>query len=220
MQDIKIAQILQDNKPKLQDISIEDLLARKPQDLDTNSIAEFIFDRVVLITGAGGSIGSELSRQVERFGAKKIILLDHSEFNLYKITEELKEDRVVSVMQSVRDYELLEETFRRYRPDIVLHAAAYKHVPLCEANVKEAIENNIFGTKSVIDLSIKYGVDRFVLISTDKAVRPTNVMGTTKRVCEIYANLVPSDRTDIVAVRFGNVLGSSGSVIPKFRSPN
>ncbi len=218
VQDIKIAQILQDNKPKLQDISIEDLLARKPQDLDTNSIAEFIFDKVILITGAGGSIGSELSRQVERFGAKKIILLDHSEFNLYKITEELKDDRVVSVMQSVRDYDLLEETFRRYRPDIVLHAAAYKHVPLCEANVKEAVLNNIFGTKSVIDLSIKYGVDRFVLISTDKAVRPTNVMGTTKRVCEIYANLVPSNRTDIVAVRFGNVLGSSGSVIPKFRS--
>jgi UDP-N-acetyl-D-glucosamine 4,6-dehydratase len=218
VQDIKIAQILQDNKPKLQDISIEDLLARKPQDLDTNSIAEFIFDKVILITGAGGSIGSELSRQVERFGAKKIILLDHSEFNLYKITEELKDDRVVSVMQSVRDYDLLEETFKRYRPDIVLHAAAYKHVPLCEANVKEAILNNIFGTKSVIDLSIKYGVDRFVLISTDKAVRPTNVMGTTKRVCEIYANLVPSNRTDIVAVRFGNVLGSSGSVIPKFRS--
>ncbi len=218
VQDIKIAQILQDNKPKLQDISIEDLLARKPQDSDTNSIAEFIFDRVILITGPGGSIGSELSRQVERFGAKKIILLDHSEFNLYKITEELKDDRVVSVMQSVRDYDLLEETFRRYRPDIVLHAAAYKHVPLCEANVKEAILNNIFGTKSVIDLSIKYGVDRFVLISTDKAVRPTNVMGTTKRVCEIYANLVPSNRTDIVAVRFGNVLGSSGSVIPKFRS--
>jgi FlaA1/EpsC-like NDP-sugar epimerase len=151
-------------------------------------------------------------------GQKKIILLDHSEFNLYKITEELKDDRVVSVMQSVRDYDLLEETFKRYRPDIVLHAAAYKHVPLCEANVKEAILNNIFGTKSVIDLSIKYGVDRFVLISTDKAVRPTNVMGTTKRVCEIYANLVPSHRTDIVAVRFGNVLGSSGSVIPKFRS--
>ncbi len=216
--DIKIAQILQDNKPKLQDISIEDLLARKPQDLDTKTIANFIFDKVVLITGAGGSIGSELSRQVERFGAKMIILLDHSEFNLYKIMEELKSDRVIPIMQSVRDYKLMEETFKIYRPDIVLHAAAYKHVPLCEANVKEAIENNIFGTKSVIDLSIEYGVDRFVLISTDKAVRPTNVMGTTKRVCEIYGNLVPSGKTDIVAVRFGNVLGSSGSVIPKFRS--
>ena len=216
--DIKIAQILQDNKPKLQDISIEDLLARKPQDLDTKAIAKFIFGKTILITGAGGSIGSELSRQVDRFGAEQIILLDHSEFNLYKITEELKDKNIVSIMQSVRDYELLEETFKRYRPQIVLHAAAYKHVPLCEANVKEAIENNIFGTKNVMDLSIKYGVDRVVLISTDKAVRPTNVMGTTKRICEIYANLVPSNKTDIVAVRFGNVLGSSGSVIPKFRS--
>jgi UDP-N-acetyl-D-glucosamine 4,6-dehydratase len=216
--DIKIAQILQDDKPKLQDISIEDLLARKPQDLDTKAIADFIFGKRVLITGAGGSIGSELSRQVEKFGAKEIILLDHSEFNLYKITEELNGKNIVPIMQSVRDYELLEETFKRYRPQIVLHAAAYKHVPLCEANVKEAILNNIFGTKNVIDLSIKYGVDRFVLVSTDKAVRPTNVMGTTKRICEIYANLVPSKGTDIVAVRFGNVLGSSGSVIPKFKA--
>jgi len=217
VQDIKIAQILQDNKPKLQDISIEDLLARKPQDLDSSAIAKFIFDKVVLITGAGGSIGSELSRQVEKFGAKQIILLDHSEFNLYKITEELKHKNIVSIMQSVKDFELLEETFKMYRPQIILHAAAYKHVPLCEANIKEAILNNIFGTKNVIDLSIKYGADRFVLVSTDKAVRPTNVMGTTKRVCEIYANLVPSKETDIVAVRFGNVLGSSGSVIPKFK---
>jgi FlaA1/EpsC-like NDP-sugar epimerase len=113
---------------------------------------------------------------------------------------------------------MLEQTFKKYRPDIVIHAAAYKHVPLCEANIKEAINNNIVGTKNVIDLSIEYGVAKVVLISTDKAVRPTNIMGTTKRVCELYAHAVPSKNTEIVAVRFGNVLGSSGSVIPKFKS--
>ncbi len=216
--DIKIAQILQDNKPTLADISIEDLLARKPQDLDKDAIANFIFDKVVLITGAGGSIGSELSRQVEVFGAKKIILVDNSEFNLYSINEEIDNSKSIAKMQNVQNREALSKTFELYRPDIVIHAAAYKHVPLCEANIKEAVENNIFGTKNVIDLSIEYGVKKVVLVSTDKAVRPTNVMGTTKRVCELYAHAVPSKSTEIVAVRFGNVLGSSGSVIPKFKS--
>jgi len=216
--DIKIAQILQDNKATLADISIEDLLARKPQDLDKDAIANFIFDKVVLITGAGGSIGSELSRQVEVFGAKKIILVDNSEFNLYSINEEIDNSKSIAKMQNVQNREALSKTFELYRPDIVIHAAAYKHVPLCEANIKEAVENNIFGTKNVIDLSIEYGVKKVVLVSTDKAVRPTNVMGTTKRVCELYAHAVPSKSTEIVAVRFGNVLGSSGSVIPKFKS--
>ena len=118
----------------------------------------------------------------------------------------------------MQEKERLRQTFERYHPDIVLHAAAYKHVPLCEANIKEAINNNVFGTKNVIDLSIAYGVQKVVLISTDKAVRPTNVMGTTKRICELYAQAVPSKETEIVAVRFGNVLGSSGSVIPKFKA--
>jgi len=216
--DIKIAQILQDNKPTLADISIEDLLARKPQDLDKATIAKFIDGKVVMITGAGGSIGSELSRQVEIFGAKQIILVDNSEFNLYSINEEIDQTKSVAVMQNVQERDILEKTFAKYKPDIVIHAAAYKHVPMCEANIKEAINNNIFGTRNVIDLSIEYGVNKVVLISTDKAVRPTNVMGTTKRVCELYAHAVPSKETEIVAVRFGNVLGSSGSVIPKFKS--
>jgi len=216
--EIKQAQILQDDKPSLVDISIEDLLARKPQDLDMVSIANFIIGKVVMITGAGGSIGSELSRQVEIFGAKQIILVDNSEFNLYAINEEIDSKKSVAVMQNVREREFLEKTFALYKPDIVIHAAAYKHVPLCEANIKEAINNNIFGTKNIIDLSIANGVAKLVLVSTDKAVRPTNVMGTTKRVCELYAHAVPSKSTEIVAVRFGNVLGSSGSVIPKFKS--
>jgi len=218
IQEIKVAQIFQDNKTTLADISIEDLLARKPQDLDMISIANFIAGKVVMITGAGGSIGSELARQVEVFGAKKIILLDHSEFNLYAINEELDRSKIVAVMQNVKERERLAETFYRHKPQIVIHAAAYKHVPLCEANVKEAISNNVMGTKNVIDLSIQYDVAKVVLISTDKAVRPTNVMGTTKRICELYAHAVPSRETEIVAVRFGNVLGSSGSVIPKFKS--
>ena len=216
--EIKIANILQDDKPTLKDISIEDLLARKPKDLDMVSIANFIAGKIILITGAGGSIGSELSRQVALFGAKHIILLDHSEFNLYTISEELKEYNITSSMVSVKDRDALEEIFTLHSIDVVLHAAAYKHVPLCEENIPSAVHNNIFGTKNVIDLAVSYGVDKFVLISTDKAVRPTNVMGTTKRICEIYAHAIPSKETEIVAVRFGNVLGSSGSVIPKFRS--
>jgi len=216
--DIKIAQILQDNKPTLADISIEDLLARKPQDLDQKTIANFIVGKVVMITGAGGSIGSELSRQVEKFGAKQIILVDNSEFNLYSINEEINQTKTIAIMQNVQERSMLDKTFRKYRPEIVIHAAAYKHVPMCEANIKEAINNNIFGTKNIIDLSIEYNVKKVVLISTDKAVRPTNIMGTTKRVCELYAHAVPSNNTEIVAVRFGNVLGSSGSVIPKFKS--
>ncbi len=216
--EIKIANILQDDKPTLKDISIEDLLARKPKDLDMVSIANFIAGKIILITGAGGSIGSELSRQVALFGAKHIILLDHSEFNLYAISEELKEYNITSSMVSVKDRDALEEIFTLHSIDVVLHAAAYKHVPLCEENIPSAVHNNIFGTKNVIDLAVIYGVDKFVLISTDKAVRPTNVMGTTKRICEIYAHAIPSKETEIVAVRFGNVLGSSGSVIPKFRA--
>ena len=207
---------------QLKDISVEDLLARHPKDLDTARISTFINNKVVLITGAGGSIGSEISRQCLKFGAKQIILLDHSEYNLYSITEELKlnlkNTSIISVMQTVRNFGFIENTFAKYKPQIVIHAAAYKHVPLVEENILEGISNNIIGTKNCIDISIKYGVEKFVLISTDKAVRPTNVMGTTKRICELYAQNVKSEKTEIVAVRFGNVLGSSGSVIPKFKS--
>lgn len=203
---------------QLKDIGVEDLLARYPKDLDKNTIQNFIKDKVVLITGAGGSIGSEISRQCKAYGAKQLILVDHSEFNLYSILEELQDENIIPIMQSVKDIDILESTFSKYRPQIVIHAAAYKHVPLVEHNILEGITNNIIGTKNTIDLSIKYKVEKFVLISTDKAVRPTNVMGTTKRICELYAQNIDSKSTEIVAVRFGNVLGSSGSVIPKFKA--
>jgi FlaA1/EpsC-like NDP-sugar epimerase len=207
-----------DFSTQLKDISVEDLLARHPKDLDKEKINSFIKDKTILVTGAGGSIGSEICRQCEKFGAKKLILLDHSEYNLYAIAEEIKNIDVACVMQSVIDAKSLDVTFKTHKPDIVIHAAAYKHVPLVEANIQEGIVNNILGTKNVIDASIKYGVEKFVMISTDKAVRPTNVMGTTKRICELYAQNSNGKGTDIVAVRFGNVLGSSGSVIPKFKS--
>ncbi|WP_417326336.1 polysaccharide biosynthesis protein [Halarcobacter sp.] len=216
-----LEQILRDKdfSTQLKDISVEDLLARHPKDLDKQRIENFIKDKVVLITGAGGSIGSEISRQCKKFGAKKLILVDHSEFNLYSITDELNSNIIVPVMQTVRNFGFIEETFKKYKPEIVIHAAAYKHVPLVEGNILEGISNNIMGTKNCIDLAIKYKAEKFVLISTDKAVRPTNVMGTTKRICELYAQNINTDKnTEIVAVRFGNVLGSSGSVIPKFKS--
>ena len=204
-------------KKELKHIRVEDLLARYPKDLDKQVISQFLKNKKVLITGAGGSIGSEISRQCLKYGVSELILLDHSEFNLYNITQELKSDKVKSVMHSVLNEKLLEKTISTCRPDIILHAAAYKHVPLVEDNIEEGIRNNVIGTKNCIDLAIKYGVKKFILISTDKAVRPTNVMGTTKRICELYAGNVKSKNTEIAAVRFGNVLGSSGSVIPKFR---
>lgn len=216
-----IEEILRDKNfsAQLKDISVEDLLARHPKDLDKKAIKKFIGGKKVLITGAGGSIGSEIARQCANFGASELILLDHSEFNLYSIAEELCEFKPHLVMQSVSNLELLDKTFEKYKPDIVIHAAAYKHVPLVEDNIGEAIINNIIGTKNSIDCAIKHDVKKFVLISTDKAVRPTNVMGTTKRICELYAqNINTPQNTEIVAVRFGNVLGSSGSVIPKFKS--
>jgi len=215
---IKVAGDYGDYGAEIKDVSVEDLLARHPQDLDKKLIETFIKDKVVLVSGAGGSIGSEICRQCEHFGAKKLILLDNSEYNLYAITEELKAVETVSVMQSVVHKEHLAKTFKEHKPDIVIHAAAYKHVPLVEANIYEGILNNVIGTKNIIDTSIEFGVQKFVMISTDKAVRPTNVMGTTKRVCELYAQNSNGQGTDIVAVRFGNVLGSSGSVIPKFKA--
>jgi FlaA1/EpsC-like NDP-sugar epimerase len=203
---------------QLKDISIEDLLARNPKDLDKDKISLFIKNKTILITGAGGSIGSQIVRECIKFKAKELILLDHSEFNLYSIDQEIEGIKTHLVMQSVVDIEKFEKTVAKYRPQIIIHAAAYKHVPLCEENISEAISNNIIGTKNSIDLAIKYEVKKFVLISTDKAVRPTNIMGTTKRICELYASNVESKKTEIVAVRFGNVLGSSGSVIPKFQA--
>ncbi len=212
-------EILQDKDytKQLKDISLEDLLARNPQDLDKSIIENFIKDKIVLVTGAGGSIGSEICRQCAKYGAKQLILLDHSEYNLYTIAEELQTFEIVSVMQSVVNKKDLEITFAKYQPQVVIHAAAYKHVPLVEHNMQEAIINNVLGSRNVIDTAIEYSVEKFVMISTDKAVRPTNVMGTTKRICELYTQNVNGKNTEIVAVRFGNVLGSSGSVIPKFK---
>ena len=203
---------------QLKDITVEDLLARHPKDLDKAKISQFIEGKTILITGAGGSIGSEIVRQCLKYNAKKLILIDHSEFNLYQLMEELQSDKLVPLMQSVLNDHLMDKSFETYKPEIVVHAAAYKHVPLVEANVEEGILNNVLGTKQCIDLAIKHNVQKFILISTDKAVRPTNVMGATKRICELYAQNVDAKETHIVAVRFGNVLGSSGSVIPKFKT--
>ena len=218
--------ILQD-KPisnQLKDVEVEDLLARHPKGLDKSKISEFIDGKIVMITGAGGSIGSEICRQCLKYGASKLILVEHSEYNLYAIEHELVslmqselEVQIIPKMLNVKDKDSLDEVFAKYKPDIVVHAAAYKHVPMVEENISSGILNNIIGTKTCIDLAVKYEVEKFVLISTDKAVRPTNVMGTTKRICELYAQNKNSTKTEIVAVRFGNVLGSSGSVIPKFK---
>ncbi len=207
--------LLNDEKQRLEPISISDLLARHPKDLDRKIIAEFIKGKRVLITGAGGSIGSEIARQCSHFNASALLLVDHAEYNLYKIKEELPHAN--GKMLSVINKDALDEVFEAFKPDIVIHAAAYKHVPLCEDNVESTVKNNILGTMNVVDLSIEYSVHKLVIISTDKAVRPTNVMGATKRVTELYGQNVESKNTEIVVVRFGNVLGSSGSVIPKFK---
>ena len=216
--EIKIASEYGDYGAKINDVSVEDLLARRPQDLDKEKITSFVKNKTILISGAGGSIGSEICRQCANFGAKELILLDNSEYNLYMISEEIEDIPTISVMKDIKNRASLEETFSLYKPQIVIHAAAYKHVPLVESNIDEAIHNNVIGTKNIIDIAIKYHVEKFVMISTDKAVRPTNVMGTTKRICELYAQNSNTNSTDIVAVRFGNVLGSSGSVIPKFKT--
>ena len=207
-----------DFSAQLKEISVEDLLARHPKDLDKMAISSFIKDKVVMISGAGGSIGSEIVRQCLKYGAKQVILLDHSEYNLYQLLEELSSPKIIPIMQSILNKELLDRALALYKPNIFVHAAAYKHVPLVEANIEEGILNNIEGTKNCIDLAIYHQVEKFILISTDKAVRPTNVMGATKRVCELYAQNVEAQSTQIVSVRFGNVLGSSGSVIPKFKA--
>ena len=218
LKDIKIFSLLESENDKIRNISIEDLLARKPKDLDSTAVERFIKDKIVLVTGAGGTIGSEICKQCLKFGAKKLIMVEHSEFNLYQINEATNADtrNELKMVNIVYESEF-EAVFSEFKPQVVVHAAAYKHVPLCEYNPHLAVKNNIIGTKNVVDLSKKYGVKKVVIISTDKAVRPTNIMGTTKRICELYGLNSSDEKTQIVAVRFGNVLGSSGSVIPKFK---
>lgn len=213
--EIKKVKLLGSKDEKLEDISIEDLLARHPKDLDKKVIEKFIYGKSILVTGAGGSIGSEITLLCQKFGASALTLVENSEYNLYQMTEKI--EKVTAKLLDITDRERLDKVFQSVKPDIVIHAAAYKHVPLCEENPDTAVRNNVLGSKNVIDLSVKHGVQKVVVISTDKAVRPTNVMGATKRVTELYANNVDAGNTEIVAVRFGNVLGSSGSVIPKFK---
>ena len=214
--DIKRSSLLSDGQEAITSLSVEELLARHPKDLDSQTIETFIRGKKVLITGAGGSIGSEITLQCHRFGAAELILIDHSEFNLYQIGEYVPSAQLH--LCNIIDRDRLDRIIGSSRPDIVIHAAAYKHVPLCEANIQTAIMNNVIGSRNVIDSAIEYDVSKIVIISTDKAVRPTNVMGTTKRIVELYAQNVDPRNSEIVAVRFGNVLGSSGSVIPKFKS--
>jgi UDP-N-acetyl-D-glucosamine 4,6-dehydratase len=215
IQEIKRSIILDDTMSGIEPLCIEDLLARHPKDLNTQTIGDFIRGKTIVIVGAGGSIGSEIALQCHRFAAKKLILIDHSEYNLYQIGEKLP--TVELRLCNILDVAMLDSIIGSSKPDILIHAAAYKHVPLCEANIHAALTNNITGSCNVIDSAIKHNVSKVVIISTDKAVRPTNVMGATKRIVELYAQNVNPRNSEIVAVRFGNVLGSSGSVIPKFK---
>ncbi|MGL4393556.1 MAG: polysaccharide biosynthesis protein [Fusobacteriaceae bacterium] len=212
----------EDLSHQVRDISIEDLLGREQILVNGRNISEHLYGKIIFVTGGGGSIGSELIRQIAKYNPKKIIGIDLNENDLYFLELELKGKyrnlRFFSEITSVRDTEKLEYLFSKYNPQIVFHAAAHKHVPLMENNPEEAIKNNIFGTRNMIELSDKYEVERFVLISTDKAVNPTNVMGATKRACELLLDDInEKSKTKYMAVRFGNVLGSNGSVIPYFR---
>ena len=206
----------------LRDVGIEDLLGRDPIELDNQNIKNLIQGKVVLVTGAGGSIGSELTRQIMIHNPKQLLLLDNYENSLYDIELELKTNHpnndIRAIVANIREKERLDAIFEKYTPEIVFHAAAHKHVPLMENNPTEAIKNNVFGTYNLVNCSDEYNAKRFILISTDKAVNPTNIMGATKRLCEmiIQAKDKKSD-TEYVAVRFGNVLGSNGSVVPLFK---
>ena len=213
--EIKRSINIDDTISSVEPLRIEDLLARHPKDLNPQTIESFLQGKTIVITGAGGSIGSELALQCHRFGAAHLILIDHSEYNLYQIGEKLPSASLK--LCNILDKPILDSIICSSKPDVLIHAAAYKHVPLCEANIHAAITNNIIGSCNVIDSAINHNVAKIVVISTDKAVRPTNIMGTTKRIVELYAQNVDSHNSEIVAVRFGNVLGSSGSVIPKFK---
>ncbi|OME65255.1 polysaccharide biosynthesis protein [Paenibacillus odorifer] len=207
---------------KLRDVSVEDLLGREPIIADLNSILGYVHHKTVLVTGAGGSIGSELCRQIAPFGPDKLMLLGHGENSIYMIEMELRKKfpdlNIVTVIADVQDRSRMMDIFSSHKPHVVFHAAAHKHVPLMERNPSEAIKNNVFGTRNVADCADKYGAERFVMISSDKAVNPTSVMGATKRIAEMYVqSLHTTSSTKFSAVRFGNVLGSRGSVIPAFK---
>ena len=219
--------LFSEDKPLItqaKEIKIEDLLGRKPIEFDREKIRSFINDKVCMVTGGGGSIGSELVRQIASYSPKQIIIVDIYENNAYDIQQELILEygsaiNLETIISSVRDYNKMDSIFKEFRPQIVFHAAAHKHVPLMETVPEEAVKNNIFGTYNVATLAELYKVDKFVMISTDKAVNPTNVMGATKRACEmiIQSKAQRATHTEFVTTRFGNVLGSNGSVIPLFR---
>ncbi|NBJ70840.1 MULTISPECIES: nucleoside-diphosphate sugar epimerase/dehydratase [Clostridia] len=208
----------------LKNVEVEDLLGREPVELDIHAISRYVTQKTVMITGAGGSIGSEICRQVMKFSPRKIILVGHGEFSIYTIDMELREKyrdtgiEIVPVIGDVQDRDRMFEIMETYKPRIVYHAAAHKHVPLMEQNPHEAVKNNIIGTKNAAEAAATFGIHTFVLVSTDKAVNPTNVMGATKRIAEmVIQDLAVRSKTKFTAVRFGNVLGSRGSVIPLFK---
>jgi FlaA1/EpsC-like NDP-sugar epimerase len=207
---------------QLQAVKIEDLLGREPVVLDTQEISRFVRSRVVMVTGAGGSIGSELCHQIARFGPRKVVLVEQAENNLFHvhraITRQFPDVETVPIIADICDAKRMEAIFAGEKPQVVFHAAAHKHVPMMEMNPGEAIKNNVFGTKKVADLSAQHGVDKFVMVSTDKAVNPSSIMGVSKRVAEIYVQaLSQRSSTHFITVRFGNVLGSTGSVVPIFQ---
>jgi FlaA1/EpsC-like NDP-sugar epimerase len=208
---------------QLREVSIEDLLGREPVTLDWQAIREGLSQRTILVTGAGGSIGSELCRQIARLEPAKLVLMDNGEFNLYTIELELRNQYpnlgIETCICDVRDATATDRVFESFRPQLVFHAAAFKHVPLLEHQVREAVYNNVLGTRNVAEVADRYGTAEFVLISTDKAVNPANVMGATKRLAEIFCqNFNAKSETRFITVRFGNVLGSAGSVVPLFRN--
>lgn len=207
---------------RLRDVDVQDLLGREPVKVNLDDVMGYIENQVVLVTGGGGSIGSELCRQIATHNPKQLIILDIYENNAYEIEQELKRRlpnlNLLTLIASIRDSGKMEDVFKTYHPDIVFHAAAHKHVPLMETSPNEAVKNNVLGTYKVVKCADKYGVKKFVQISTDKAVNPTNIMGATKRVCEMIIQAFSrKSKTQFVAVRFGNVLGSNGSVIPLFK---
>ena len=210
------------NVSKLREVSIEDLLGRDTIQIDLDIVSYYVQDKIVLVTGGGGSIGSELCRQIATYKPKKLIIFDIYENNAYDIQQELKRRypklQLETLIGSVRNAKRIESVIERYRPEVVYHAAAHKHVPLMEDSPNESIKNNVFGTYKTARAADKFGVKKFVLISTDKAVNPTNIMGASKRICEmIIQTFSKYSKTEYVAVRFGNVLGSNGSVIPLFK---